>query len=186
MTALRKALFLDRDGVIVNYIPYLSNPAQVKLPAGAGEALLRWREIGYLLIIITNQAGIGRGYFNHKDFQAVHDKIETEYGKYGVEFTDTFFCPHHPEEDCDCRKPSPQMLLTAAEQYDISLQDSYFIGDAPSDISAAILAGCQPVLVLTGRGKETLEQLDQFVDKLGQPIPVFANLGETVGLLDSP
>ncbi len=181
MTAPNKALFLDRDGVIINYIPYLGKPEQVELPQGAPQALGHWQEAGYLLIVITNQAGIGRGYFNYKDVEKVHEKIEEEYGKQGVEFTDIFLCPHHPDEDCDCRKPSPQMLLDAAEQYDISLKDSYFIGDAPSDIYAAILAGCQPVLVLTGRGQETLEQLDKFA----QPVPVFANLGETVGLLPS-
>lgn len=183
MIGLNKALFLDRDGVIINYIPYLGKPEQVQLPSGAAQALFHWQKAGYLLIVITNQAGIGRGYFDHKDVEKVHSKIEEEYGKQGIKFTDIFLCPHHPEDECDCRKPSPSMLLAAANQYDISLEDSYFVGDAPSDIGAAILAGCQPVLVLTGRGQETLEQLDRFVDELGQPIPVFADLGETVGLL---
>lgn len=185
MSALRKALFLDRDGVIIDYIPYLGKPEQVQLPAGAGEALTQWQKAGYLLIVITNQAGIGRGYFDHGDVAAVHTKIRQEYGKEGVKFTDFFLCPHHPEDGCDCRKPSPEMLLRAAEQYQISLQESYFIGDAPSDVGAAIAAGGQPVVLMTGRGEETCQQLDKFRLQLAGPIPVFANLGETVSLLAS-
>lgn len=186
MTVPNKALFLDRDGVVIDYIPYLGKPEQVQLPAGAGEALNQWQKAGYLLIVITNQAGIGRGYFDHSDVAAVHAKIQQEYDKEGVKFTDFFLCPHHPEDGCDCRKPSPEMLLRAAEQYQISLQESYFVGDAPSDVGAAIAAGCQPVVLLTGRGQETYQQLDKFTAQLAGPIPVFANLVETVSLLASP
>jgi len=177
---LRKALFLDRDGVTIDYIPYLSRPEQVKLPAGAGPALKHWQDAGYLLIVITNQAGIGRGYFDHDAVEAVHQTVRAEYGKFGVTFTDIFLCPHHPEAGCECRKPSPEMLLTAAKTYQISLKESYFVGDAPSDLKAAINAGCQPVLVLTGRGQETAAQLHQF----SQPIPVFDALCDTVALLN--
>lgn len=157
----------------------------MQLPPGAGQALIQWQKAGYLLIVITNQAGIGRGYFGHSDVAAVHAKIQEEYGKEGVQFTDFFLCPHHPEEGCDCRKPSPEMLLRAAAQYQISLEHSYFIGDAPSDVGAAIAADCQPVVVMTGRGKETCQQLEQFTAQLARPIPVFANLGQTVTLLTS-
>jgi D-glycero-D-manno-heptose 1,7-bisphosphate phosphatase len=176
----RKALFLDRDGVTIDYIPYLSQPAQVKLPERAGQALRQWQSAGYLLIVITNQAGIGRGYFDHDAVEAVHQKVVADYQPFGVTFTDFFLCPHHPDAGCECRKPSPQMLRDAAEKYHISLKDSYFIGDAPSDLQAAINAGCQPVLVLTGRGRETVQQLDRF----SQVIPVFDALCDTVALLN--
>lgn len=181
MTTLRKALFLDRDGVLIDYVPYLSRPEQVQLPVGAGAALRQWQAAGYLLIVITNQAGIGRGYFDQTDVEAVHQRIRQDYDPWGVTFTDFFLCPHHPDAGCDCRKPSPQMLLKAAQQYGLSLQDSYFVGDAPSDLQAAINARCQPVLVLTGRGQESLGQLDRF----SQPIPVFESLCDTVALLSS-
>ena len=181
MTVLRKALFLDRDGVTIDYIPYLSQPEQVKLPDGAGKALKQWQDAGYLLIVITNQAGIGRGYFDHEAVEAVHKTVRAEYGKFGVNFTNFFLCPHHPEAGCECRKPSPEMLLTAAKNHQISLKESYFVGDAPSDLKAAINAGCQPVLVLTGRGQETAAQLDQFPPG----IQVFDSLCDTVALLNS-
>ncbi len=180
--ALKKALFLDRDGVVINYIPYLSKPEQVEIPAGAGQALKQWQDAGYLLIVITNQAGVGRGYFTLEDVEAVHHCIRQKYQPFGVKFEDFFLCPHHPDEDCQCRKPSPHLLQTAAQQYGIDLADSFFLGDAPSDIEAAIAAGCQPLLVLTGRGQETLAQLDQYKT----PIPVFDQVRDTVNLLYQP
>lgn len=177
--ALKKALFLDRDGVVINYIPYLGKPEQVKIPAGAGQALKQWQEAGYLLIVITNQAGVGRGYFTLEDVEAVHHCIRQKYQPFGVNFDDFFLCPHHPDDDCLCRKPSPNLLQTAAQKYSISLTDSFFLGDAPSDIEAAIAAGCQPLLVLTGRGQETFSQIDQYK----VTIPVFDQVKDTVNLL---
>lgn len=176
---LNKALFLDRDGVVIDYIPYLSKPEQVTLPQGAGETLSQWQKAGYHLILITNQAGVGRGYFSLTDVEAVHHCIAQKYAAYGVIFDDIFLCPHHPEEGCDCRKPSPQMLKEAAEKHHIDLSTSYFLGDAPSDIEAAIQAGCQPLLVLTGRGQETLPLLSSYALN----IPVFPQISDTLRLL---
>jgi D-glycero-D-manno-heptose 1,7-bisphosphate phosphatase len=174
-----KALFLDRDGVILEYIPYLSRVEQVKIPPQAGRALKQWQEAGYLLIIITNQAGVGRGYFSLEDVEAVHQALRQEYAQWGVNFTDIFLCPHHPESGCDCRKPSPKMIVEAAQKYQIALEQSFFIGDAPSDLECAINSGCQPVLVLTGRGQTTQEQIPQYTVK----IPVYGELHETVELI---
>lgn len=176
---LNKALFLDRDGVVIDYIPYLSKPEQVTLPPGAGSALYQWQKAGYHLILITNQAGVGRGYFSLTDVEAVHHCIAQKYAEYGVTFDDIFLCPHHPDEGCDCRKPSPQMLKEAAEKHHIDLSSSYFLGDAPSDIEAAVQAGCQPLLVLTGRGKETLPLLSKYALN----IPVFQQISDTLQLL---
>lgn len=176
---LHKALFLDRDGVVIDYVPYLSHPEQVRIPAGAGRSLKRWQDEGYDLILITNQSGIGRGYFGLEEVAAVHEQIRAVYRRFGVTFTDIFLCPHHPEDGCNCRKPSPQMLLEAASKHQISLADSYFLGDAPSDLEAALQAGCQPLLVLTGRGQTTLTLLDQYPC----PIPVFNQISDTLSLL---
>ena len=175
----QKALFLDRDGVVIDYIPYLGKPEQVRLPSGAGVALKQWQDAGYLLIVITNQSGVGYGYFSLADVAAVHQCLIEEYEQYGVKFTEIMVCPHHPQAACDCRKPSPEMLLSAAQKHQIALDQSYFLGDALSDLDCALNAGCHPLLVLTGLGKETQEKLDRFPVK----IPCFEQLAHTVILL---
>jgi D-glycero-D-manno-heptose 1,7-bisphosphate phosphatase len=174
-----KALFLDRDGVIIDYVPYLGQVEQVKIPQKAGQALKQWQDAGYLLIVITNQAGVGRGYFSLDDVEAVHTKVKREYQKFGVVFHDILVCPHHPDSGCECRKPSPHLLQRATQKYNLVLSQSFFIGDAPSDLECAIKAGCQPVLLLTGRGKSTVQHLEQYP----VPIPVYGELYETVELL---
>ena len=176
---MNKALFLDRDGVIVNYIPYLSKPEQVEIPEGAGQALREWQDAGYLLIIVTNQSGVGRGYFSLDDVAAVHAKVFTEYQKFGVSFHDVLICPHHPDEGCKCRKPSPYLLLEAAKKYNLDLCQSYFIGDAPSDLDCAVQSGCRPVLLLTGRGISTVEQIEKYQIE----ITVFPQIHETIQLI---
>ncbi|XTZ12007.1 MAG: D-glycero-alpha-D-manno-heptose-1,7-bisphosphate 7-phosphatase [cyanobacterium endosymbiont of Rhopalodia inflata] len=179
-THFNKALFLDRDGVIVDYVPYLSKPEQVKLPYGAGEALKQWQDAGYLLIIITNQAGVGRGYYSLQDVEKVHRYIQQQYSYFGVFFADIFICPHRPDDKCFCRKPSPEMLINASKKHHIVLSQSFFIGDAPSDLEAAIKANCKPILVLTGRGLETVAKLAQYPIE----IRVFKELFETVKLIN--
>ena len=176
---MNKALFLDRDGVIINYIPYLNKPEQVEIPEGAGQALRQWQDAGYLLIIVTNQSGVCRGYFSLDDVAAVHVQVFTEYQKFGVSFHDVLICPHHPDEGCKCRKPSPYFLLEAAKKYNLDLVQSYFIGDAPSDLDCAIQAGCHPVLLLTGRGASTVEQ----IEKYSIEVTVFHQIDETIQLI---
>ena len=171
----KPALFLDRDGVLIDYIPYLSHPDQVKMPDGGGQALRKWQDRGFLLIIISNQSGISRGYFSSKDVELIHTKIELEYAKFGVNFTEFFVCPHQPSECCICRKPSPYMLLQAAKKYDIDLQKSFFIGDSDSDLECAVRAGCNPILLLTGRGAETLQKLSNSQ----KSIPIYSDLSES-------
>ena len=176
---MNKALFLDRDGVIINYIPYLNKPEQVEIPEGAGQALRQWQDAGYLLIVVTNQSGVGRGYFSLDDVAAVHVQVFTEYQKFGVSFHDVLICHHHPDEGCRCRKPSPYLMFEAAKKHNVDLSQSYFIGDAPSDLDCAIQAGCRPVLLLTGRGKSTVEQIEQSLTE----IIIFNQLYETTKLI---
>jgi D-glycero-D-manno-heptose 1,7-bisphosphate phosphatase len=177
----RRALFLDRDGVLIDYIPYLSHPNQVTIPQGAGEALRQWQDQGYLLIVITNQSGISRGYFSMDIVKEIHQKIETEYAKFGVIFAEFFICPHHPSEACVCRKPSPHMILQASQKYNIDRQVSFFIGDAKSDLECAYRAGCTPILLLTGKGKETLKELS----KHQRSIYIYPNLSESLQIIGS-
>lgn len=197
-----KALFLDRDGVVIDYIPYLSKPEQVKIPQDAPIALKQWQDKGYRLVIVTNQSGISRGYFSFEDVMAIHQELISQYAHFDVYFNDILICPHQPADNCLCRKPSPFLIKTYAHNHDIDLSESFFIGDAPSDIECAINAQCQPVLLLTGRGKETLDLLTidfnfargiishnssynyiKYKDSLS--IPVFEHLKDTFSLLQS-
>ena len=175
----KKALFLDRDGVVIKYIPYLFKLEQVELPFGAGEALKQWQDAGYLLILITNQAGVGRGYYDLKHVTSVHNYICKEYKKYGVKFYDIFMCPHHPDNKCSCRKPSPQMLIDASIKHNIVLSESFFIGDSLSDVESALNANCRPVLLLTGKGQNSLKRMIKYPHK----IEIFETLKETVKII---
>lgn len=200
-----KALFLDRDGVIIDYIPYLSKPEQVKIPPDAPMALKQWQDRGYRLVIVTNQSGISRGYFSFEDVMAIHGELVTQYAHFKVYFHDILFCPHQPSDNCLCRKPSPFLIKTYAQNHGIDLSQSFFVGDALSDIECAVNAQCQPVLLLTGRGRETLDLLAQKADNVGSDkqgiisshsgclfiryhdsisIPVFPFLKDTCKLLD--
>lgn len=177
--SLKKALFLDRDGVIIEYIPYLSKPEQVKIPEDAGIALKQWQNKGYKLVICTNQSGIARGYFTINDVQQVHQRIFAQYAQFDVTFDTILMCPHQPEDKCLCRKPSPFLLKEYATKNNINLSHSFFMGDAPCDIECALNAGCKPVLLLTGRGQETVKTLANFAEK----IPVFNTLKNTLSML---
>jgi len=200
-----KALFLDRDGVVIDYIPYLSTPEQVKIPQDAPIALKQWQDQGYRLVIVTNQSGISRGYFSFEDVMAIHQELIAKYAHFGVYFSDILICPHQPSDNCLCRKPSPFLIKTYAQNHGIDLSQSFFIGDAPSDIECAINAPCQPVLLLTGRGVETFDLLSKEMQNnddgkqkaisqdLGYicvkyknyvSVPVFEHLRDTLALLE--
>lgn len=174
-----KALFLDRDGVVIDYVPYLSHPDQVKIPKSAGKALKIWQDAGYLLIIITNQSGVGRGYFSMNDLIAIHNKMCAEYQLFGVQFQDILICPHQPSDHCQCRKPSPYFIKKATQKYSLDISQAFFIGDALSDLECAINAGCKPVLLLTGRGFSTAQTLKKNQNK----IPIFNDLFDTISLI---
>ncbi len=154
----KRAIFLDRDGTIIHTKPYIKDPEQVELIHRAAEGLKLLSRAGYLLIIVTNQSGIARRSLNLTDFWRVQKRLAQELFRQGVCLDAVYFCPHHPDEKCSCRKPQVQMLLQAQKEFLISLPDSYHIGDKWEDIQFAKNAGITPVLVLTGHGKETLQQ----------------------------
>ncbi len=151
-----KAIFLDRDGVLNKEVGYLSNPEKFEFIEGSIEALKILKKKGFLLIVITNQAGIARGYYNEQTLAAIHDKMNLLLKEHNVILDDIYFCPHHPDftGPCDCRKPKPGMILKAKEKYTINLDNSYLVGDTLNDIEAGIKANCKTVLVLTGYGED--------------------------------
>lgn len=155
----RKAAFLDRDGVINIDHGYVSSPEQFEFIDGVFDACRHLQQQGYLLIVVTNQSGIGRGYYNEQQFHALTDWMKAQFESHGVTITDVFFCPHHPvnakppyQTNCNCRKPAPGMLLQAIEKYQIDPGQSLMLGDKKADMQAAKAAGVKrKILVLSGQ-----------------------------------
>ncbi|AHE97314.1 D-glycero-alpha-D-manno-heptose-1,7-bisphosphate 7-phosphatase [Thioalkalivibrio paradoxus] len=145
MTA--RALFLDRDGTLMVDVGYPSRPEQVELLPGAAEGLATLRDAGYRLSIISNQSGVGRGYFDATAVQAVHRRLLDLLAARGVCIDDAEYCLHAPEDRCDCRKPSPLMIRHSAGRLGVDPAQSFMIGDKASDIDAGRRAGCRTILL---------------------------------------
>jgi len=159
---MRKAVFLDRDGVLNKDPPHYAHRLdQLELIPRSGTAVKILNESGYLVIIISNQSGVARGYYTENEVFIFNNALLMKIREFGGEVDAIYYCPHHPNAKieeyksiCNCRKPEPGMLLQAAKEHNIDLQKSYLIGDKISDIEAGKTAGCQAILVLTGHGKE--------------------------------
>ncbi|HTS17850.1 MAG TPA: D-glycero-beta-D-manno-heptose 1,7-bisphosphate 7-phosphatase [Verrucomicrobiae bacterium] len=151
-----RAVFLDRDGTITRDSSYIGAVEQIVLIPGAVAALKQLQDAGYKLFVVTNQSGVGRGYFSHEAVEAIHAHLDAQFAPAGVRLNRYYVCPHHPEDNCDCRKPKPKFLLDAAREYDLDLPHCFMVGDRPGDIEAGVNAGTRTILVLTGDGRETL------------------------------
>ncbi len=154
----QKAIFLDRDGTINRYVGFLKHSEEMELLPGVAEAIKRINDSGYLCIVVTNQPVIARGEVSYSQLSEIHNKMETLLGLEGAYIDGLYFCPHHPHKgyegevpelkmDCECRKPKPGMLIQAAKDYHIDLQESWMVGDRESDILAGKAAGCKTVLI---------------------------------------
>jgi D-glycero-D-manno-heptose 1,7-bisphosphate phosphatase len=164
----RKAVFLDRDGTINVEVQYLNKVEEFHFIPGVPYALKRLKDAGLLLVVVTNQSGIGRGIYDEAALQRVHDHMHEELASFGVEIDACYFCPHHPEhasgdylKECSCRKPLPGMLQEAADALGIDLAASYMVGDKLIDVEVGINAGCTPLMVLTGYGSSHVERLPE-------------------------
>lgn len=147
------AVFLDRDGTLIEERNYLSRPDQVALLPGAPAALRRMRAAGFLLFVVTNQSGVGRGYFTLADVAAVHAHLCALLAREGVEFAHIYVAPERPDEPSHYRKPSPAALFEARDAFGVKLAESYFIGDKLSDLECGWRAAVKAsVLVRTGYG----------------------------------
>ncbi len=175
MKSKRCAIFLDRDGVINKEINYLSNPDDFEFISGSIKALRLLKEKNFLLIIITNQAGIARGYFTEQVLNEIHEKMIKLLDKNGIALDDIYYCPHHPEFTgiCDCRKPKPGMILKAQQKYNIDLSNSFMVGDTLNDIKTGFAAKCKTVLVLTGYGRDECKKIESI-----KPDFIYENLLE--------
>jgi histidinol-phosphate phosphatase family protein len=144
---MQRAVFLDRDGTIIYDVGYPRDPRQIRLLPRVGGALARLRRQGFSLVLISNQSGIGRGVLTLEETERVHRQVVSSLAEYGVGLDAAYYCPHAPEEQCRCRKPSPEMLLRAARELGLDLSRSFMVGDKPSDIEAGKRAGCRTILL---------------------------------------
>lgn len=151
MTSLRRALFLDRDGTLIVDVGYPRDPALVHPIDGAIEAL-RELQREWLLVIVSNQSGIGRGIIKPEEARAVHERVLEVFAEGGVRFAGAYYCPHVPDKGCPCRKPAPGMLLDAAHELGLELTASVMLGDKESDLEAGQSAGCMLALALCPGG----------------------------------
>jgi histidinol-phosphate phosphatase family protein len=142
---LRRAVFLDRDGTVAKDVHYCRHVDDFVLLPGVPQAIRLLNESGFKAIVVTNQSGVGRGYFTEETLSHIHQKMTEELGKHGARVDAIYHCPHHPDDDCACRKPKPALLLKAAQDMDIRLDLSYMIGDDPKDVEAGRSAGCRTV-----------------------------------------
>lgn len=140
-------VFLDRDGTLLEDTPYLSDPREARLRPGVGQGLAALQQAGYRLVVVTNQQGIGIGYFSMRDLIAVNAELFRMLTPFGVTISRIYYCPHSLADDCDCRKPKPGLLLRALAEFGIEPERCFMIGDRDSDATAAASAGCRPVLV---------------------------------------
>lgn len=148
-------VFLDRDGVINEEREYIHTPEQFKFLPGVFDGVKKLEEKGFQIVVVTNQAGIGLGYFTREDFFKVNKKMLTEFGKKNISISKIYFCPHSKSDDCNCRKPKIGMITKALKDLNIDLKKSWVIGDKADDIEMGKAVGCKTILVLTGHGKNS-------------------------------
>jgi len=164
----RKALFLDRDGTLIQEVNYLTDPRQIRLEECAAEALRLAREHQLVCILVTNQSAVARGMLSEEALLRIHLRLQGLLEASGTRLDAIYYCPHHPEgtraeyrRECDCRKPAPGLFFRAAEDLDLNLAESLMVGDRLLDIEAGRRAGCRTALVRTGYGESELGTLSE-------------------------
>lgn len=172
-----KTIFLDRDGVLnVEGGDYITNPKMLAMLPDSAEAVALLNRAGWKIILVTNQAGVGRGYMSVTGLEAVHFRLKLELEKAGAHLDAIYYCPHTPEDECGCRKPEPGMLLQAAREHDLNLSQCWLAGDSSRDMEAGNSVGCKTILVLSGHTKIYLPSKVSFPP----PVCIAANLYNAV------
>ncbi|WP_447978261.1 D-glycero-alpha-D-manno-heptose-1,7-bisphosphate 7-phosphatase [Candidatus Nitrospira bockiana] len=182
-SALKSAVLLDKDGTLIEDVPYNCDPRLVRLMPGAVEGLRRLHEAGYLLFVVSNQAGIAHGRFTEGDFSAVQDRLRRLLAEAGVPLSGFYYCPHHPEGTvpahagpCRCRKPAPGLLERAAAEHRLRLDASWMIGDILDDVEAGRRAGCTTILLDNGHETEWRLGRCRWPDYLAQDLREAASI----------
>jgi D-glycero-D-manno-heptose 1,7-bisphosphate phosphatase len=180
------AVFIDRDGVITEDPPHYAHRLdQLQIIPGSAKAIQRLNVHNVRVIVITNQSGVARGYYTEDDVKIFNEGMKVLLAKEGAHVDAIYYCPHHPDAmieryrlNCECRKPKPGMLFSAASQFDINLAKSFVVGDKGSDIRAGEAAGCNTILVLTGHGKDEVKNMNLIPKQI-----VAKNLSEAVDII---
>lgn len=171
-------VILDRDGVINEEShQYIKSPEEWRPIPGSLEAIAKLKKAGYKVVVATNQSGIGQGLYTEEVLAQIHNKMCQALATFGVELDGIFYCAHHPNDQCICRKPEPGLFLSIGQQFQVDLTQVRSVGDSLRDIQASIKVGARPVLVLTGNGQKTLKEIDNTA------IPVFKDLAEATDKL---
>jgi D-glycero-D-manno-heptose 1,7-bisphosphate phosphatase len=160
-----RAVFLDRDGTIIEDLGYPSDPEKVELITGVGPALAALRREGWMLVLVSTQSGVGRGLIEPHSVRLVHDRMLELLQPYGVTFADSRYCLHAPWDGCACRKPSPLMLVRASRRLDIDMAASFMVGDKPEDVEAGTRAGCRAILFASTAGVPPLTVQPELVSE---------------------
>ena len=183
--SVKPLVILDRDGVINQDSDDFIKSADEFVPiSGSLEAIARLNKAGFRVAIATNQSGIARGLFDLATLESIHDKLQQQLAAVGGHIDGIFFCPHGPEDGCDCRKPLPGLLEQIAKEFATNLEGVPVIGDSLRDLQSAIDVGAKPILVRTGKGERTIAGLvEPSVDARLKNVPVYQNLAEAVEAL---
>ena len=174
-------IILDRDGVINHDSDnFIKSALEWKAINGSLNAISKLKKIGWKVVVATNQAGIGRNLFSLADLHAIHSKMFNSLSQFGVTLDGIFFCPHAPSFNCNCRKPSPGMLIEISQRFEIDIKSIIMVGDSHRDLFAAHNAGAKPYLVKTGNGKKTLSDHEMGKKIIPKDTKVFNSLSNLV------
>ena len=149
----KRAVFLDRDGTIARDVHYCRRVEDFEILPTVPRAIRLLNEYGFEVVVITNQSGVARGYFTEETLLRIHQHMRQGLEEYGARVDAVYYCPHHPDDGCDCGKPRPGLLRRAAEELEIDLSQSFMVGDADRDIEAGKAAGCRTALIAAGPDK---------------------------------
>lgn len=162
---MNKAIFLDRDGVINYDSPdYIKSPEEFHFIPGSIEAIVKLNQAGYQIGIATNQSGLSRGYYDLATLNAIHEKMCHAIESAGGKIHHIEFCPHLPNQNCECRKPKPEMLMRLAQKCEVNLSDVYFVGDKITDMEAAVTSGAKPILIAAENAKNNKSSFNTYVN----------------------
>jgi len=180
----RRFVVLDRDGTIIEEVSYLSDPSQIALIPGTGKALRELSEMGFGLVVITNQSAVGRGYFDEAQLTRIHDRLLEMLHAEEITIDGLYFCPHTPHDQCLCRKPHTGLIQKASADLDFELAESIVIGDKASDIEMGCRVGATTMLVRTGYGAQVAADQkvapDYIVDDLPAAVEVISRTSRKV------